>query len=449
MILENFYSGSEVVIILTLLHIYLLKNNLTNSVRFLYVVAFLSVISSLLFSVCIVCFRINFELVYNLFSTCILFSLWILFLVMLTYYKLEKFYENSIVQLILFFLIIFCFSFFELTGQILNTINTAEFRNDYFFVLIKSTFGFLLSVFIYLFILDRVKKIQPEFSINLSLILFLIFSFKLLNGGISEIVEPPLIVLIKKVLETFIHDLLHIFFVIFQLPDHPYFNVNIYRFILLAADKKIMLIATAFMFFSGMGIFFYYNEFKRFILPSEHGMTVLGQPVERRIIRKKFLREKQLKLLFLFSSFLLVFISFEKAFFFEEKIFEPNPMPVVEKYGEIFAPLSDPFSSIENGMIRKFVFNYKGRNIVFFAIKRNDGKIIACLDLCEICEPAGYSQISKSHLLCKYCKTPIPITTVGVAGGCNPIPIKSRIMNSSLVISIADILEKLEKKEKL
>jgi uncharacterized membrane protein len=38
------------------------------------------------------------------------------------------------------------------------------------------------------------------------------------------------------------------------------------------------------------------------------------------------------------------------------------------------------------------------------------------------------------YVYCKYCKTPIPSSTVGQPGGCNPIPIPHQLAGSVLLV---------------
>ena len=44
------------------------------------------------------------------------------------------------------------------------------------------------------------------------------------------------------------------------------------------------------------------------------------------------------------------------------------------------------------------------------------------LDACAICKPDGYGQ-AEGTVICYYCKTLIPLETVGKPGGCNPVPV--------------------------
>ena len=62
-----------------------------------------------------------------------------------------------------------------------------------------------------------------------------------------------------------------------------------------------------------------------------------------------------------------------------------------------------------------------GQPVRFFVVERS-GELTVVLDACAICQPEGYGQ-SEGTVICYYCKTLIPLETVGKPGGCNPIPV--------------------------
>lgn len=58
----------------------------------------------------------------------------------------------------------------------------------------------------------------------------------------------------------------------------------------------------------------------------------------------------------------------------------------------------------------------------FFVLMTPGGKLTVDLDACAICKPDGYGQ-TEGMVICYYCKTLIPLDTVGKPGGCNPVPV--------------------------
>jgi uncharacterized membrane protein len=60
------------------------------------------------------------------------------------------------------------------------------------------------------------------------------------------------------------------------------------------------------------------------------------------------------------------------------------------------------------------------------------------LDACQICGPVGFYK-SGNQIICKNCSAPINAQSMGQAGGCNPIPLKSSESGGQIVITQADL----------
>jgi len=73
----------------------------------------------------------------------------------------------------------------------------------------------------------------------------------------------------------------------------------------------------------------------------------------------------------------------------------------------------------------------------FFAI-RVGSEVRANLDACEICGPIGYF-FEGGAAVCRNCTSPIALSSLGRAGGCNPIPVRSRVEGARVMIDIADL----------
>jgi uncharacterized membrane protein len=82
-----------------------------------------------------------------------------------------------------------------------------------------------------------------------------------------------------------------------------------------------------------------------------------------------------------------------------------------------------------------------GASLRFFAIKKPDGAIQACMDACEICGDLGYYQ-DAGGLNCRNCGAPINLPTLGQTGGCNPIPVASKIDGEFVRVDAASIYDK-------
>jgi FTR1 family protein len=77
------------------------------------------------------------------------------------------------------------------------------------------------------------------------------------------------------------------------------------------------------------------------------------------------------------------------------------------------------------------------RAVRFFVIQVG-GELRACLDACIICGDKGYFE-GKGVLMCRNCDSPISYASLGRAGGCNPIPVPSRIDSLGLRIAAHDL----------
>jgi high-affinity iron transporter len=76
-------------------------------------------------------------------------------------------------------------------------------------------------------------------------------------------------------------------------------------------------------------------------------------------------------------------------------------------------------------------------SVRFFAI-RVAGEVHTNLDACEICGPIGYF-LEGGAAVCRNCTSPIALTSLGRGGGCNPIPVRSRVEGPRVVVDVADL----------
>ncbi|PID55512.1 hypothetical protein CSB45_15660 [candidate division KSB3 bacterium] len=96
---------------------------------------------------------------------------------------------------------------------------------------------------------------------------------------------------------------------------------------------------------------------------------------------------------------------------------------------------------LEDGHIHRF--NWKtpnGVNLVFWFIKKRENNYGVVFDGCEICGPAGYLEKGED-VICIECNVMMNRNTIGLKGGCNPIPIKNVIDTpESLTVRAEDLL---------
>jgi high-affinity iron transporter len=93
--------------------------------------------------------------------------------------------------------------------------------------------------------------------------------------------------------------------------------------------------------------------------------------------------------------------------------------------------------TVSDGNIHRFVYS-AGDVTTRFIVVRVGERLATALDACEICGAQGYYQKGNS-ILCKNCGSAVYGPTIGVAGGCNPVPLPSSVEGSDLLIRTADL----------
>jgi FTR1 family protein len=114
--------------------------------------------------------------------------------------------------------------------------------------------------------------------------------------------------------------------------------------------------------------------------------------------------------------------------------YDPTPVKVAPVDGAI--RLAFP----ENDKIHKHVVDVEGVPVRFFLLKRKDGSLASAFDVCNICPAKGYLQDGE-QLICKNCDAPINEATVGMTGGCNPIPLAAEIKDTQVTVSLAELVK--------
>jgi len=92
-----------------------------------------------------------------------------------------------------------------------------------------------------------------------------------------------------------------------------------------------------------------------------------------------------------------------------------------------------PVSAVNDGLLHRFAVKSDGVTVRIIAIRRPDQSIVVAFDACEICGSQGYYQ-KGPNVMCKNCASAINIPTIGEQGGCNPIPLESKIDGEQIVI---------------
>jgi high-affinity iron transporter len=162
--------------------------------------------------------------------------------------------------------------------------------------------------------------------------------------------------------------------------------------------------------------------------------ALAASPAERRKQLWSARRERFWMVAVYASSF--VFITLVTAeFIYAKSVSALSPATEVSFVsGQVIIPKKAVF----DGDLHRFEAKEKGTEVRFWLYQKPDGKIASVLDACEICGAVGFFK-SSNGVVCKNCAAPINPQSVGMAGGCNPIPLKATETDDSIIISEAEV----------
>ncbi|MGA8490954.1 MAG: Fe-S-containing protein [Terriglobales bacterium] len=103
--------------------------------------------------------------------------------------------------------------------------------------------------------------------------------------------------------------------------------------------------------------------------------------------------------------------------------------------------VSIPLTQVMDGDLHRYAARENGTTVRFWLYQKPDGKIATVLDACEICGAVGFYK-GPNGVVCKNCAAPINPQSVGMPGGCNPIPLKAQVTSDEVIIQEADIAAK-------
>jgi high-affinity iron transporter len=101
-----------------------------------------------------------------------------------------------------------------------------------------------------------------------------------------------------------------------------------------------------------------------------------------------------------------------------------------------------PLATFKDMHLQRFQATVDGHPVRFIAVPVDDKgdipEIATAFDSCLICGPRGYYQEGPS-VTCLHCGSAIYPPSIGQSGGCNPVPLKSRVEAGQLVLAASDL----------
>ena len=159
-------------------------------------------------------------------------------------------------------------------------------------------------------------------------------------------------------------------------------------------------------------------------------------PAERRMREWEFKRQRRWSFAAAILCILVV-VSLAAEFAYARAMNAPTPAKILMAQDrEVRIPLSD----LTDSSLHFYTADVNSTVIRFLVIHQMNGNYAAALDACQICGRAGYRQEGQS-IVCRNCGASIYAPSIGDRGGCNPIPVKSRIVAGELIVDLSALLD--------
>ena len=100
--------------------------------------------------------------------------------------------------------------------------------------------------------------------------------------------------------------------------------------------------------------------------------------------------------------------------------------------------VSIPVKQIYDGELHRFEAKEGGVEVRFWLYQKPDGKVATLFDACEICGPVGFYK-NKQGVICKNCAAQMNPQSIGLPGGCNPVPLKAQVSDDAVIVSEVDV----------
>lgn len=157
-------------------------------------------------------------------------------------------------------------------------------------------------------------------------------------------------------------------------------------------------------------------------------------PAERRKAQWSARRERLWMVSVYASSFLFI-LMVTAEFIYARSVSALSPATAVTfTDGQVSIPLA----RVSDGDLHRFAARENGVEVRFWLYQKPDGKVATVFDACQICGPVGFYK-GPNGVICKNCAAPINGQSVGMTGGCNPIPLRAEQTADAVIIRETDV----------
>jgi FTR1 family protein len=183
---------------------------------------------------------------------------------------------------------------------------------------------------------------------------------------------------------------------------------------------------------AGLMVLFEYRSRAPQTIPAD------ATPADRRKLEWTAKRERLWMTSVVIISFLFIFLSTAEFIYAQSSTALSAATPVTLVGSQVTVPVAD----INDAKLHRYSVHIddggKSTEVRFLLFRKPDGNLVAAADACSICGPVGF-YIGEQGITCKMCSSPLVASSMGQPGGCNPIPLKSTIEGSQIVIARADL----------
>ncbi len=239
----------------------------------------------------------------------------------------------------------------------------------------------------------------------------------LLLFSASSLIRLDLFSPLSMKVMKFAHDFVHQFFESMLIPDHLFIRTYLWGYIGLLFGNGVGFWGGMIIWFTPVVLILLSIRFE--LLPS---VAHIRQGAKRRKLLAAAIRERRIRLVIPLLALLVFAAAAYRSSYPSVEYWDPTPVPVLASpAGEIVIPKQGEIN-LEDGKLHKYLYKQGGKEARFFVLLNPSGEFTVDLDACAICKPDGYGQ-AEGTVICYYCKTLIPLETVGKPGGCNPVPV--------------------------
>jgi high-affinity iron transporter len=168
---------------------------------------------------------------------------------------------------------------------------------------------------------------------------------------------------------------------------------------------------------------------------------------ERRKAEWSARREKIWATAVVSAAFLFIFLSTAEFIYAKSTTSLSETAPVTLVGDRVTVPVAQINDGTGDAQLHRFGVHvpYSGADgashapeVRFLLYRKPDGNIVSVADACQICGPVGF-YVGSQGIVCKMCASPLNAASMGQPGGCNPIPLRSSIVDGQVIIAAADL----------